>query len=108
MTLGDVIELSREAADSTAIARPVPVEVLEEQGIGSWMGTPSLPLWIDDPLWRYFATLDTSAARAEGFTTRPLAETLRSALADEEARSTPRASGLTDEEERALRLAIDG
>lgn len=108
VTLGDVLELSREVADSTTIARPVPVEVLEQQGIGSWMGTPSLPLWIDDPQWRYFATLDTSAARAEGFTTRPLAETLRSALADEESRSTPRASGLGDDEERALRLALDG
>lgn len=106
LTLGDVLEASREVSGSTAVARPVPAEVLELHGIGSWMGAPSLPLWIDEPTWRYFATLDTSAARAEGFTTRPVAETLRSALADEQSRSTPRPSGLTDAEERALRLAL--
>lgn len=105
VTIGEVIETAREVSGSLATARSVPAEVLEQQGIGAWMGTPSLPLWLDDPEWRYFATMDTSAARAQGFTTRPLADTLRSALADEESRSTPRATGLTDEEERALRRA---
>ncbi len=71
------------------------------------MGPRSLPLWIDDPDWRYFATLDTSAARRHGFTTRPLVETLADNLASEEARTEPRAAGLTDDEELALRLSLD-
>ena len=44
----------------------VPDDALKEAGISSWMGPSSLPLWIDDPSWRYFATLDTTRARARG------------------------------------------
>ena len=73
-------------------------EELEAAGIGAWMGTPSLPLWIDDPEWRWFATLDTTAAWSRGLTTRPLTETLAAALAYGEQRAEPRGTGLTDGE----------
>ena len=66
------------------------------------MGPASLPLWIDDPDWRGFATMDTTRARAAGLTTRPLDETLRDVLAFEETRDEPRRAGLTDDEERRV------
>ncbi|MCE1178048.1 MAG: oxidoreductase [Micrococcales bacterium] len=93
--------------------RWVSPEVLADEGVAAWMGPKSLPLWIDDPAWRGFATLDTSAAREHGLRTRPIEETLRRALEfeerrDVERRDAPRQAGLTDDEERALRAAITG
>ncbi|MGA8045938.1 MAG: NAD-dependent epimerase/dehydratase family protein [Dermatophilaceae bacterium] len=109
ITLGDLIETGRRAVgDRAPTGRPVPAEVLEREGVAQWMGPRSLPLWISDPDWRWFATLDTSAARAQGLRTRPLEETLRRALAYEETRTEPRGTGLTDEEEVALRAALEG
>ena len=66
------------------------------------MGPASLPLWIDDPDWRGFATMDTRRARAEGLVTRPLEDTLADVLAWEETRTEPRRCGLTDDEERRV------
>ena len=70
------------------------------------MGPSSLPLWIDDPQWRGFATLGTARARAAGLHVRPLRDTLRDALAFEEVRDVPRAAGLTDDEERRVQEAV--
>lgn len=105
-TLGRMLEAARHVAGSDAMARPVPADVLEREGVNPWMGPSSLPLWIPDPALRWFATLDTSAARRAGLTTRPLEETLARALAYEEERSAPRGCGLTDEEEARLRRAL--
>lgn len=105
-SLEDALALAAAVTGSTAVARPVPAEVLGRLQVGAWMGPRSLPWWIDDPAWRHFATMDTSAARAQGLWTRPLQETLAAALATESAR-TPREAGLTDDEERALRSALD-
>ena len=108
-TLGQLIETGRRVVgDGAPMPRPVPAEVLEREGVAQWMGPTSLPMWISDPDWRWFATLDTSAARRHGLRTRPLEETLRRTLAYEEARTEPRGTGLTDEEETALRAALDG
>lgn len=65
-TLADVLDTARLVTGSEASARPVPDGVLAEAGVSPWMGPASLPLWIDDPSWRFFATLDTTAARARG------------------------------------------
>jgi hypothetical protein len=70
------------------------------------MGPRSMPLWIDDPGMRGFATMDTARARADGLVTRPLADTLRAALAYEETREGSRPTGLTDEEEREVLVAV--
>lgn len=107
-TLGELLETCREVvgADAPTI-RPVPAEVLEREGVQQWMGPKSLPLWVTDPEWRFFATLDTSAARAHGLRTRSLAETMARALDYEESRTEPREAGLTDDEEIALREALD-
>lgn len=107
-TLGHLLDICKGVAASPARPRPVETHHLAAAGIGAWMGTPSLPLWIDDPDWRWFATLDTRAARAAGLHTRPLAETLRSALAYEQQREVARATGLTEDEEHALRARLTG
>lgn len=91
-------------------ARPVPLDALTEAGGQAWMGPMSLPLWVDDPDWRWFATLDTTAARTHGLATRPLEQTLAAALAFEEQRdavAAPRSAGVTDDEERSLRATLD-
>lgn len=104
VSLEDVLAVARNVAGADAPPpRWVPAEALATAGVSAWMGPASLPLWIDDPAWRWFATLDCGAARAAGLTTRPLEETLASALAFEEIRDVPRQTGLTDDEERELR-----
>jgi 2'-hydroxyisoflavone reductase len=106
--LGELLETCREVVGPRApAARPVPAEVLEREGVTEWMGPRSLPLWITDPDWRHFATLDTSRARARGLRTRPLAETMARTLAYEERREEPRGAGLSDADEIALRAALD-
>jgi hypothetical protein len=61
------------------------------------------------PELRGFATLDTSRARAEGLTTRPVADTLRDVLAWEvTGRTRPRGAGLSDEDEQRVRARLDG
>ncbi|WP_377466889.1 NAD-dependent epimerase/dehydratase family protein [Populibacterium corticicola] len=105
-SLAEVLELSRQITRSTAVARVVEPEILSAFGVSSWAGPMSLPLWIDDPEWRYTATLDTSAAQAHGLRIRPLEETLRAALDYENHRPTPRLAGLSDDDERALRQYI--
>lgn len=104
--LGEVLEAAREVAGSDAALRPVPAGVLTEAGVSGWMGPSSLPLWVDDPDWRFFASHDGGAARAAGLTTRDLRDTLRAALRDEEARTTPRLAGLSDDDERRVRALL--
>ncbi|MBK0422534.1 NAD-dependent epimerase/dehydratase family protein [Leucobacter sp. CSA2] len=106
-TLERVLEAAAEVAGSDVPVRPVPAARLAELGVGGWMGPATLPLWIDDADWRGFATMNTERARAAGLVTRPLTHTLRDALAYEETRTSPRLTGLDDEEERRVRLALD-
>ena len=105
--LGELLALCAVVAGSTATPLPVGRERLAELGVGAWMGPASLPLWIDDPEWRGFATMDSTRARASGLTTRPLAETLRDTLAFEETRASPRAAGLSDDDERRVLAAVN-
>lgn len=107
-TLREAIALSARVAGSAATPLPVPPARLAELGVGPWMGPASMPLWIDDPDWRWFATLDTGRARAAGLVTRPLEETLRDTLVFEEQRTEPRRAGLTDDDERRVQEAVLG
>lgn len=104
--LGEVLALSRNAAGSALPVTEVPRDVLDAAGVRPWMGPDSLPLWIPDPAWRFFATLNTSAARAHGLVTRPYADTIARVLADQNALPEPPASGLSDDLERRLRAAL--
>lgn len=106
--LRQVLATAAAVCASTARWRPVAAERLRELGVQAWMGPASLPLWIDDPGWRGFATMDTARARAAGLVTRPLAETLGDALAWEERRDEPRRAGLTDDDERRVLAAVGG
>lgn len=107
MPLREVLSAAARVAHSDAVARPVPRGVLYEQGVSAWMGPKSLPLWIDDPTWRYFATMDSSAATRAGLRTRPMKDTLAGALDYENHRVEPRPTGLSDDEERLLRVQIN-
>lgn len=104
--LHEVLFAAARVAKSAARPRPVPAATLAELGIGAWMGPATLPLWIDDPEWRGFATMNTDRALAAGLTTRPLADTLRDTLEYENQRAEPRQAGLTDDEERNIRAAL--
>ena len=104
--LGEVLALAQRVAVGTASPRPVPGDVLAEAGVSSWMGPRSLPLWIDDSAWRWFATMDTTAAREQGLISRPLGETLARTLEYEERRDQPRQAGLTDDDEVMLRQLL--
>ncbi|WP_084040257.1 NAD-dependent epimerase/dehydratase family protein [Demequina sp. NBRC 110053] len=111
-TLAEVVELSAQVAGSRAVPRWVDSDALRDAGVSPWSGACSLPLWIDDGDMRWFATLDTRAARAAGLTTRPLRETLARVLEFEEVQSDeladrPRA-GLSDDDERRVRQHLDG
>ncbi len=105
--LRDVLATAAQVCGSRARPRPVAAEDLRALGVQGWMGPASLPLWIDDPQWRGFATMDTTRARAAGLVTRPLEQTLRDVLAFEETRAEPRRAGLTDDEERRVLAATE-
>lgn len=107
VALSDVLEESRALTSSSAMPRPLPDALVVAEGLKPWMGPRSLPLWIDDPTWRWFATLDTSAARVAGLTTRPLRETLQRTLDFQLTLPGPPASGLSDDDERALRRLLE-
>jgi 2'-hydroxyisoflavone reductase len=102
-----VIAAAAQVANSAAQPRAVPAARLAELEVGSWMGPASLPLWIDDPAWRGFATMNTARARALGLVTRSLEDTLRDTLTYEKQRTEPRQAGLSDEEERRVRSELD-
>ncbi|MFQ6170641.1 NAD-dependent epimerase/dehydratase family protein [Oryzobacter sp. R7] len=108
--LEDALATAAAVAGSGARPRPVSRERLAELGIDGWMGPASLPLWIGDPDWRGFATMDTTRARAAGLVTRPLRETLADALAFEEQRPAgeERRAGLSDDDERRVLAATSG
>ena len=105
--LHQVIAAAARVTNSAAQPHAVPAPKLAELEIGSWMGPASLPLWIDDPSWRGFATMNTDRARAAGLVTRPLEDTLRDTLSYENQRTEPRQAGLTDEQERRVRAALN-
>jgi nucleoside-diphosphate-sugar epimerase len=102
LPLHEVLATAADVSGSPARPRPVPAERLRALGVQGWMGPASLPMWIDDPQWRGFATMDTHRARAAGLVTRSLRDTLRDTLAWEETREEPRRAGLTDDEERRV------
>jgi len=104
--LAEVLAVAAQVAGSTAEPLPVGRDLLAELGVGAWMGPASLPLWIDDPDWRGFATMDTSRARAAGLVTRSLDQTLRDTLAFEETRTVPRRAGLSDDDERRVQESV--
>lgn len=103
-SLTDVIVASAQEAGfggSTVSASP---RWLAEQGVESWMGPRSLPLWLPMPEYAGFGSRIAERAIASGLVLRPLIDTIRDTLADERVRGLDRErrAGLTRAEELAL------
>ena len=100
MPLADALHLAAEAAGSTGERVVASDAQLAEADVRHWAGPRSLPLWLPRDAGGMLARSD-AGIRALGVVRRPLAETMRDALADERERGLdrPRASGLTRDEE---------
>lgn len=70
-----------------------------------WAGPRSLPLWLPMPGWAGFAARSNARARAAGLELRPLADSLRDALALVKDDERDWSAGLSDEDERDLSRA---
>ncbi len=105
--LPDHLEVARAVAGHTGPLVPVDQDWLLAHHVEPWMGERSLPLWLPLPDFAGFSARDSSAARAAGLATRPLADTLADTLEWELASGPdrPRLAGLTAEEERSLLAA---
>jgi len=109
-TTGETVSLAEHLAIARAVAGhtgPIvgaDAEWLQDHGVQHWSGPRSLPLWLPLPDFAGFNARDSSAARAAGLVTRPLAETLADTLHWERLRvpQGPRRAGLTDADELAL------
>ncbi len=80
-TLGAVLDASAEVAAYDGPTVTLGDAALQAAGVEEFMGPRSLPLWIADPEWAGFMSLDTTRARAAGLDPRPVAQTLTDALA---------------------------
>jgi nucleoside-diphosphate-sugar epimerase len=104
MSLSEHLAVARNVAGHKGPIVPASTEWLIGQGVNSWAGPRSLPLWVDDPDWFGFTARNTSRAEAAGLSARPLKETLTDILRWELSRPQPgpHGAGLTDSEEREL------
>jgi 2'-hydroxyisoflavone reductase len=108
--VGPVVPLGEFVAESRRIgehAGPVviaPPAWLLEQGVESFMGPESLPMWISEPGWEGFSARSGAAAMAAGLTHRPRAELLADSLAweCELGLDRPRRAGLSAGREQEL------
>lgn len=105
-TLGHMLAVSAEAANSSAVMVPVAPSQLTEAGVTPWAGPHSMPLWLNDPAARCLATLNSDKAVALGLQRRPLLHTLKDALTDITDRGGPAASGLTSAQEYELHQKV--
>jgi 2'-hydroxyisoflavone reductase len=107
---GETVPLPQHLAVARAVAGHTGPVVSVDQAwllahhVEPWMGERSLPLWLPLPEYAGFSARDSSAARAAGLATRPLADTLADTLAWEMATGwdRPRKAGLSAEDERRL------
>jgi 2'-hydroxyisoflavone reductase len=103
LTLGEVLETSKQVSDSDASFTWVTEQFLLAEEVGPWM---ELPLWIpsSDPDAAGFHAFDCRKAIADGLTFRPLADTIRDTLAWVSTRAADWQwrAGLAREKETAL------
>lgn len=104
MALSEHLAIARGIAGHAGRVVSASTEWLSGQGVNSWAGPRSLPLWLDDPNWFGFTTRDSSRAEAAGLSARPLKQTLSDVLEWEQSRpqAGPHGAGLTDTEESEL------
>ncbi|MEU8000370.1 NAD-dependent epimerase/dehydratase family protein [Catellatospora sp. NPDC049111] len=78
-------------------------EFLTEQGVETWAGERSLPMWLPLPEWAGFLSRDVSDALAAGLSPRPVADTARDTLAWLATGPTRKPwAGITRDDESAL------
>ncbi|MBT0568162.1 NAD-dependent epimerase/dehydratase family protein [Williamsia sp. CHRR-6] len=101
--LGEVIDAAAEVAGHRRPRVVADDDWLVAHDVAYWGGPRSLPLWLPREMVG-FARRANTAYRAAGGQERPLRETLRDTLADEQARGLDRdrVSGLTRSEELEL------
>jgi len=104
VTLTEHLAVARAVAGHTGPIVTAATQWLLDHEVGPWSGPRSLPLWLPLPDYAGFSARDSSAARAAGLVTRPLADTLADTLRWERRRvpEGPRRAGLADADEAAL------
>lgn len=103
LRLGDVLRETAELVGASDLQLvPASADTLIAHGVNPWGGPRSLPLWL--PPEKHGLLAHDPEPAAAGLITRPLADTVHTALADEQARGLDRAraAGLTEDEEQAL------
>ena len=110
VTLAVHLAVARAVAGHSGPVRSADPEWLLAHGVEPWSGPRSLPLWLPLPDYAGFNARDSSAARAAGLVTRPLADTLADTLTWERQRVSqgPRRAGLADADEVALLAELVG
>lgn len=108
-TLETHLETARELAGHSTSLVPAAPEWLYTQGVATWMGPRSLPLWINDHQVRGIGAISNTRARHAGLNPRPLKATLAETLAWAEREHMPTVlrAGLTDIEERMLLTELE-
>lgn len=101
-TVGDVLRMSAEVAGYEGEQVEADPDWLRQHDVHEWMGPRSLPLWLPES-HHGMGLMDETRLLAHGLERRPLVETLRDTLEDQDgqAEREPRA-GLTRDEELEL------
>ena len=108
LTIGRLLELSKQVSGSDANFKWASVEFLSEHKVEAWS---DMPTWVPDNEENAgFARLDLSKAIDAGLTFRPLEETVRDTLEWAQTRPADHQwkAGLTAERERELLGALKG
>ena len=108
LTLGKLLEVSRQVTGSEAVFKWASVEFLNQHKVEAWS---DMPTWIpDDEEGAGFSRVDVSKAIQAGLRFRSLEETVRDTLAWAQTRSAdhPWRAGLTAEKEAQVLAALRG
>lgn len=107
ISLADYFSICRSLDEGSVSQVVVSSQWLIEQGVASWSGRRSLPLWIAESGHEGFARWSGAKARAHGFRPRPMSETMEAVRSWELSRDvSERRAGLTDLEEQNLLMAL--
>jgi nucleoside-diphosphate-sugar epimerase len=103
-TVHDVLSACVAATGTEQVFHEAADQWLIDQGVEPWTGVESLPLWLPESQYAGFMSRRNDAARAAGLELRPLADTVRAALAweTELGLDRDRRAGLTPAREREL------
>ena len=106
---GELLALSADASGFHGSFRTADSQWLHEQGVAYWAGDESLPLWLPEEGYDGFSARSNAAALAAGLTLRPVEQTVRDVLEDEQERGLfrERKSGLSAARETVLLQALD-